>query len=239
MGQHHHLRGGGLVDDTAFVNDSVYVNKTATVGARSYVGHGAYINAGVIVGTDCIICDRVRVTANVANGTTVLCDCCEGGGGGGSADMVLASTVLAFDGFVSAALRSFVAAPGTADWEINVGTPPRGVIPLNSFTGLATVAVRVQLSLWMHDQAWANVSAGNMTYSVFRDDGTLLGSGVFPCDGVTVGKVLLVDVTLAIGTINAGNGVYVTWAIPADESTPGDGNLYQRLNLVVSASPPP
>lgn len=238
MGTHRHLRGGGLVDDTAFVCDSAYVAGTATVGARSYVGHGAYINAGVVVGTDVIICDRVRVTANVANGTTVLCDCCEGGGGGGSADMVLVSTVFAFDGFVAAELRDFVASPGTADWQINTVVPPRGVIPLNSFTGLATVPVRVQLSLWMQSQAWANVTVVNSTYAVYRDDGTLLGSGVYPVDGVTVGKLLLVDVTLPIGTINAGNGVYVTWTLPSGEGSPGEGEVYQRLNLVVSASPP-
>ena len=83
MSTHRALRGGGTVDDTAFCQPDSYINGTASVGARSYLGHGVYVNAGVTIGTDCIICDRVRVIANVPNGTTIACDCCAGGGGGG------------------------------------------------------------------------------------------------------------------------------------------------------------
>ncbi len=82
MGTHRALRGGGTVDDSAFVQPDAYINGTASVGARSYLGHGVYVNAGVTIGTDCIICDRVRVIANVPNGTTITCDCCSSGGGG-------------------------------------------------------------------------------------------------------------------------------------------------------------
>ncbi len=235
MGQHKHLRGGGLVDDTAFVCDSVYVAGTATVGARSYVGHGAYINAGVTVGTDCIICDRVRVTANVANGTTVLCDCCGSDGAGG--DMILLATVFAFDGFVpNLAGETYAAAPGSADWELVSGTPPQGVIPVNSFTGLATVPVHVQLSIWVHDQDWDNDNLGNMTYQLHLHDGTVLGTGVYPAHSTVTGKLILFDTELLAGIIDANAGLYVTWT-PLTASA--GGVISQRLTLAVSAVPPP
>ena len=89
MGNHHAPRGGGLVDDTAWVDPTAYINGTATVGARSYLGAGVYVDAGVTIGTDVIICDRVRVVADVPNGTTIECDCCSGSGSG--------SAVLQFD----------------------------------------------------------------------------------------------------------------------------------------------
>lgn len=80
MGTHRALRGGGRVDDTAWVDPTAYINGTASVGARSYVGAGVYVNAGVSIGADCIICDRVRITGNIADGTTIACDCCSGSG---------------------------------------------------------------------------------------------------------------------------------------------------------------
>ena len=227
------LRGGGLVDTTAFLEDSAYVAGTSTVGARSYLGHGVYVGAGLTVGTDAIICDRVRVTANVPNGTTITCDCCEGGEGGG--DMVLLSSVFAFAGMIGGNGDTYAAAPGTADWQVSTGIPSEGLIPVNPMTGLATVAVRVQLSIWVHDQAWDNDNLGNMTYEVRLHDGSLLGSGVYPAHGTVTGKAVLVDVSLAAGIIDNNAGVYVTW-IPLEAS--GDGQISQRLNLVISATPP-
>lgn len=235
MGTHAARRGGGRIDDTAFVEDSAYIAGTSTVGARSYLGHGVYVGPGLTVGTDVIICDRVRVITDIPNGSTVLCDCCGGGGGGGSEDMVLLASVFAFDGMIGATGDTYAAAPGTADWEVSTGIPSEGMIPVNPMTDLATVPVRVQLTIWVHDQNWDNDNLGNMTYEVRLHDGSLLGSGTYPAHSTVTGKAVLVDVSLSAGIIDNNAGVYVTW-IPLEAS--GDGQISQRLNLVISATPP-
>ena len=84
MGTHHAPRGGGLVDDTAWVDPTAYISGSSTVGARSYLGAGVFVEANVTIGTDVIICDRIRVIADVPDNTTVECDCCSGSSGGGS-----------------------------------------------------------------------------------------------------------------------------------------------------------
>ncbi len=73
MGTHPALRGGGLVDDTAYVDPTAYVTGTATIGARTFIGAGAFVAGGVHVGTDCIVCGGVQVLADVPNGTIVPC----------------------------------------------------------------------------------------------------------------------------------------------------------------------
>lgn len=73
MGTHPALRGGGTVDDTAYVDPTAFISGSATVGARTFIGAGAFVAGGVHVGTDCIVCGGVQVLANVPNGTTVPC----------------------------------------------------------------------------------------------------------------------------------------------------------------------
>jgi hypothetical protein len=152
--------------------------------------------------------------------------------------MVLLSSVFAFDGLVGDNEDAYVAAPATADWEIDTGIPPEGIIPVNPMTGLATIPVRVQLSIWIHDQAWVNDNNGNMIYSVHLHDGTLLGSGTYPAHSTVTGKAVLVDVVLLAGIIDNNAGLYVTWQPLRGEGSSGDGQISQRLNLVVSATPP-
>lgn len=236
MGQHRHLRGGGFVDDTAFVNDSVFVEKTATVGARTYIGHGAYVEAGITVGTDCIICDRVRVTANVPDGTTIDCDCCEGGSDEGDEEMVLASAVFAYDGFVAAGPLTLIASPATADWNLAPGSEKNGLIPVNPMTGLATRPVALILSLWMYSQQWDTDAAGMMIYAVHLHDGSVIASGVWNAATAFTGKMVLVNTILAAGIVDNNAGVYVTWTTLGAS---GEGQVSQRLNLSLSATPAP
>jgi hypothetical protein len=73
MGTHPALRGGGTVDDTAYVDPTAFIAGSATVGARTFIGAGAFVAGGVHVGSDCIVCGGVQVLANVPNGTTVPC----------------------------------------------------------------------------------------------------------------------------------------------------------------------
>jgi len=57
MGSHPALRGGGTVDDTAFVQPSAYVNGDSSIDQWAYVGHGAVIYDRCYVATRTFIDD--------------------------------------------------------------------------------------------------------------------------------------------------------------------------------------
>lgn len=111
-------------------------------------------------------------------------------------------------------------APATADWvEAGEVVPQPNVIPVQNFDLIESTGggpCFLGLQIWINRQVWDVTIPAGITFNVYKEDFTLLGTGTVNADPLAVGKFNPVLVALPAGTIDSNAaGLQVTMTVDA------------------------